>query len=177
MSIMDNGAARPATAAEVAQLRQQLTTLNAQANRGDAGALQELRAFLAVHPYVEQTLGDLAARVERAWLGQLAAGDALQEVCYERQLQQLKAELAGPTPTGVERLVVDQAGSAYLAERAAALACVKAGGNATGAQLRQVESAQRRLFAALRLLTQVRVLTAQQLPPAPRLFEPERHRA
>jgi len=153
------------TAAEVVPVGD-VRQLLARAEQGDNTALPELRRFLDANPQVWQSAGDLAARAEAAWVG-LAAGDnLLMGESLARTLAALKAGLAGPDPSPLERLLVGRVAACWVqvhyADAAAALA---RGRDLTLAQLdhlqRRQERAQRGYLAAVKALALVRKL----IPP------------
>ena len=102
------------------QLVQRLRELAAKANAGDEQALFDLRTMLAEDRRIVEHLGDLSRRVEAALLEQLAAHDALTRESVREYVAQLRVTLAGPQPTEIERLLVDQVALCYLADRQAA---------------------------------------------------------
>ena len=87
--------------------RRRLTELAARANAGGPRELAELRQFLDEHPQVEAAVGDLARLAEAAWVGRLAGKDVLAAESVRRQQAALKADILGPAPTALERLLVD----------------------------------------------------------------------
>ena len=106
-----------AIAPEVPDLVDQLRGLVEGANAGDKGALVALRRFLDQHPEVWSVCGDLGKVAERAWLDLLAKNDTLAQESVTRHLAQLKADLAGPEPLALEKLLVDEIGICYLAKK------------------------------------------------------------
>jgi hypothetical protein len=147
-----------------------LRALLERARRGDPGALPGLRVALDADPSLWQEAGDLAARAEQAWVG-LACGshNLYAREALARRLAALKAELAGPRPSPVERLLVERIAACWLQ---AAFADAAAAG-ARDAGLKQAEflarrqdAAQRRYLAAVRALTTYRTLTAAAARPA-----------
>jgi hypothetical protein len=151
-----------------AAFRAALAGVVARANAGDRAALAELRAVLDRHPDAQQAAGDLARLAEAAWLDLVAAGNALAREALQRELARLKADLAGPHPTGLERLLVADVCVSYLAKRQAEIAAASpAGGSLPQAafRLRRVESAQRRFLTAVKVLTKLRALVPEGLAP------------
>ena len=166
----DQNAELPAVAA--------LRGLVEQAQAGDTTALARLRQLLDEQPEVWRHFSDLAARVEGAWLGLLAADHPLMVEALKRTAQELKTDLLGENPTQLERLLVDRVVSGWLEARyAEAQAARPASGGVDQAarRLRHEESAKRRLLAAVKTLTALRalLLTGAAQPPAPRLYDPE----
>src|SRR5262245_9708103 len=85
-----------------------------------------------------------------------------------RQIAKLKGDLLGPHPTPMERLLVEQATTTYLAVQHAEMA-LAAPGSTSPAQaamrLRRAESSQKRYLAALKTLARLRATAAQGLSP------------
>src|SRR4051794_25437247 len=77
--------------------------LLARAERGDAGVVDQLRAFLDEHPEVWQQAGDLARHAELALLDLAAGNNLLIHESLSRKLAELKREL-GPA-SALERLL------------------------------------------------------------------------
>jgi hypothetical protein len=138
-----------------------------RANRGDKAALADLRGFLDAHPEVWQTCGDIGKCAERAWL-ELFSQQALGRESIRRHIEQLRADLAGSSPTPVEGLLVNRVIACYLALHHAELASTQPGTSSTAQvamRLRRCESAQRRYLGALRMLTLIRATVPQGLVP------------
>jgi hypothetical protein len=149
-----------------------------QAQAGDTTALARLRQLVDEHPEVWRHFGDLAARVEGAWLGLLAADHPLMVEALKRTAQEMKTDLLGENPTRLERLLVDQVVSGWLETRYAEAQAVRpasSGVDQGARRLRHEESAKRRLLAAVKTLTTLRALlpTGASQPSAPRLYDPD----
>jgi hypothetical protein len=140
---------------------QAIQELANRANQGSENALACLRQVLDTCPEIWQAVGDLASHTERCWLDLIAGNNRLMEESVKRQVATMRAELSGPSPSPVERLLVDRVVACHLALHDAE-ACLASPGTASTAQvairLRRVESAQRRLLAALKTLTRLRAL-------------------
>src|SRR5436305_5435327 len=79
-----------------------------RARRGDAAAVPRLRELLDRHPAIWERYGDLAAQVERSWVG-LASGDDLHlKESLTRYAAKLRAELTRPSASPVEKLLVER---------------------------------------------------------------------
>lgn len=177
MSTKGNGDRVAATPAQAHRLRERLEQLNARANAGEPGALSELEAFLKDQPEVLAMAGDLARHAERAWIDQVAGPDSFTRVAVADQVERLKAELAGPDPSPLEKLLVDHLVVAHLAERQAELSATQTGGSIQQAafRLKKAESAQRRFLAAAKSLATLRALQPRSARPTDtlRLFDPD----
>jgi hypothetical protein len=166
----DQNAELPALAA--------LRGLVEQALAGDTTTLARLRQLLDEQPEIWHHLGDLAARVEDAWLGLLAADHPLMVEALKRTAQEMTTDLLGENPTRLERLLVDQVVSCWLEARYAEAQAVRpasSGVDQAGRRLRHEESAKRRLQESVKTLTALRALlpTGSSQPPAPRLYDSE----
>jgi hypothetical protein len=151
--------------------------LVALANGGDREALIELRKFLDGRPDVWRAAGDVAAVAEMAWTQLLAGGSALYMEAIKRSVAALKGALAGPAPTSLEALLIDQVAVCWLASKYAEVGAADPSERSlaqAAMRLKRVESAQRRLLAAARALATLRALLPSGLAPisAPRLHEP-----
>ena len=107
--------------------------------------------------------GDLGLMAERTWVSLAARSNLVIEVSVPDHLAQMKAELAGPEPSPLERLLVDQVGLAWLQSNCAAIADASfAGQDCSPRQRDEAERrhdrAQRRYLSALKTLATVRKL-------------------
>ncbi len=141
-----------------------------RAQQGDHTALPELRRALDADPALWNEYGDLARQSEGAWLRLLAGKDLVLFECVQRKLGALRAELAGPEPSPLERLLVERVAACWLQTLYAdAIYAQSQGPGATPAVLRELmrrqESAQRRYLDAIKKLTLVRKLLKPALSP------------
>jgi hypothetical protein len=150
------------------QLVTQLRELSAKANAGDAQALHSLRTLLADDRRLVDQFGDLARHIEFTWLNKLAADNVLTREAVREYLDQLRATLAGAQPTAIEKLLIDQVVICSLADRHAALLQATGTDNPhlVALRCRQAESAQKRLLAAVKMLTTLRSLVPAGFVPA-----------
>jgi len=162
----------PPAAADLARLLE-------AARRGDPAALPALRTFLDENPAVWRHAGDLAAHAERAWVELAAGPDLMARELLTRQLAALKAELAGPAPTPLERLLVERVAATWLqanyADAVVALARDVSVKQAELALERQ-DRAHRRHLAAVAALATVRRLLPAACRPIPDRPQPRAHR-
>jgi hypothetical protein len=86
----------------------------AQAEAGDATVLPRLRHLLDGRPDLWQVAGDLARNAELSWLLLITGTDLRARECLDRKVQALKAELAGPDPSPLERLLVERITACWL---------------------------------------------------------------
>ena len=137
-----------------------LQALMDRANAGDVDACRILAACPLTLAKLEPT--GLAAIVRESILESILPN---QELLYHRhRLRQEPKLLAGPNPTPLERLLVEQASIDYMALRAVEIRHHKVGARDVvdlQAIQSRVDSAHRRFLASVRTLAQVRKL---QLP-------------
>jgi hypothetical protein len=139
---------------------EEMRQLLLRAQGGDPAVLPELRELLDARPELWKRLGDLAGHVEEALLGLAAGKSLLARESIRRRLDELRAELAGPAPSAVEKLLVGRVvvcwAQCHLADLEAAQKA-KAGPPAAHAERRQ-SGAQARYLAALKQLALIRKL-------------------
>ena len=147
----------------------QLNALLPRANAGDALALADHRSFLDAHPGLWTQVGNLAREAELA-LVRVAAGDnPVAKEAVVRKLDVLRREVAGSTPTALERLLADRVAIGWLGLAVAegtyhqALERRELDRADDEFHQRRVERAQRRYLAAAKALAQVRRLGAPAL--------------
>lgn len=136
-----------------------------RAQSGDVSCLPELREALDDNPTLWKEVGDLGQHAELSMLRLAAASNLFVMEAMKRKLADLKAELAGPSPLPLERLLVERIAIAWL--QVHYLDLEVAGGLATTntpqavyAQ-RRLDSANRRYLQGLRQLATVRRLLAR----------------
>jgi hypothetical protein len=130
--------------------------------------LPQLREFLDAAPALWKEYGDLALHAE-ASLGMLAVGENLYlGECLHRKLDDMKHELAGPSPSPLDRLLAERVVACWAEVAYFDALWAQQIKNSTPPQakylLRQQESAQRRYLAAMRTLAMLQRL----LPPRPK---------
>jgi hypothetical protein len=162
--------AKPAAdTAPGADYEAQLLALVEEANGGDEAALVQLRAFLDAHPEVWETVGNLAKLAERYWIDLVVGQEFLASESVQRYVEKLRADLLGPEPTRMERVLVDEVVASYLAARHADLMASQPGTCSVALaalRYRRCESAQRRHQRALKNLAVLRAKVPEGLSPA-----------
>jgi hypothetical protein len=146
----------PAPAAK----RDELDDLLQRAERGDAAALARVKPWLN-DPEIAELLGNPAVGVERQIIGLSAGNNLLRKEAMIERLRQLRAELAGPRPSPLERLLADRVALCWLHLHQIEWAYfAKSSMAATLAEHYQrcLDRAQRRFLAAARGLADVRRL-------------------
>ncbi len=136
--------------------------LLARAMQGDLTVLAALRALLDGTPELWQRVGDLAQHAEVSML-RLAAGTSLLGLeAMQRKLADLKRELAGPSPSVIERLLIDRIGVCWLQVHHADMEVAEGLGRTLTPQgvyaQRRLDSAHKRYLHAIRQLAVVRNL-------------------
>jgi hypothetical protein len=137
-----------------------------RAQAGDESVLPHLRDALR-HPEVVEVLGgDLARRVIDRLLEAACGTNLAVREAIAAKMDLLRAELAGPAPSAVERLLADRVVSCwlhlhYLEVGSAGLAA--AGREAGELHQRAVDRAHRRYLSAIKTLATVRKLAVPAL--------------
>jgi hypothetical protein len=158
-------ATRPAES--VAELRARLSRLVDEANAGSKPALAHLRRMLDEHPEIWRTIGNLATHAERTWISLVANDDHLVIESLTRQVDQMRADLAGPHPTPTERLLIDQVVVCWLSQQHAEMCAAQSGGSVQQARFRvqRLDTAGRQYLSSIRLLTLLRAKLPHGLAP------------
>lgn len=128
------------------------------ANAGDREALTRLRQTLDDNPAVWEDVSRIAIESERKLIDQIAGGDRLVEESIRRRLQQLRTDLAGPSPPPAIRMGVDRVAVAWLLLHIAEKAFIAdSGSGLPGAQfnLKKHDLANRQYIAALKSLQEL----------------------
>jgi hypothetical protein len=155
-----------APASKQDEILERLQRLVERAEGGDEGAMPELRAALNANPWVWQRFGDLGQQSQGAWLQLIAGKNLLLLESASRKAEQLRAELAGPAPSPLERLLVERVVACWLQTNYADASYAQLKGTTPAqhtAALRRQNSAQQRYLQAVRALATIRRL----LRPSP----------
>jgi hypothetical protein len=143
---------------------QRAMALFPRADRGDRHALVELRALFEAHPGMWESVGDMASHAEAAMVRLVAGENEVTKDAVGRKLKSLKREIAGDSPSPLERLLVDRIVACWLMMSHAEFGyaeALRAGGlslELSEYHQRRCERTQRRYLAAIRMLAQVRRL-------------------
>lgn len=128
--------------------------------------LPDLRKILEIPGIVDRLGGDLARNAERSFIQAAAGENLLYQEALTRKLELLRAELAGPNPSPVERLLVSRVVACWLQVQDADIRAAQAR-NLTLAQhdfnQRRMDRAHRRYLSALKTLATVRRLALPAL--------------
>ena len=150
---------------------EEMQRLLVRAQQGDLAVLPELRALINDRPELWQHAGDLAEHAELSLLRLVSGADLLALETVRRKLAELKAELAGPDCSPLEKLLVDRVGVCWLQVHHADMDAVSALSKDQGATSlslyaqRRLDSAHRRYLTAVKQLALVRKLL--RVTPAP----------
>ena len=158
------------TASKQDEILEQLHRLVERAEGGDASVMGELRVALDANPWVWERYGDLAKQSQGAWLQLVAGRNLLLLESARRKAEQLRAELAGPAPSPLERLLIERIVATWLQVHYSDASYAQLKGNSPAlhtAALRRQNSAQQRHLQAAKALAAVRRL----LRPAPSPLE------
>jgi hypothetical protein len=143
------------------EFRERLQGLVQRAEQGDETALPELRAALDANPWVWERYGDLAQQSQAAWLQLIAGPNLLLRESVERKAEQLRAELAGPEPSPLEKLLVERVVACWLQVQYADASYAQLQNPSPGqhtAALKRQAGAQQRYLHAIKTLATVRKL-------------------
>jgi hypothetical protein len=136
-----------------------------RAQRGDETTLPILGELLK-QPHMVEACGNLAAHAENGLIRKFAGRDLAVSEGVRRKLDCLRAELAGPTPPPLERLLVERVVTCWL--HLHHLEAIYAGKESMTLELgvyyqRSISAAQKRYLSALRTLALVRKLAVPVL--------------
>jgi len=107
------GALTCLTDAEVAEIADAEAFLK-RADDGDESVLPAVRKLLALPGMVDQMGGNLAARAQKALVDGMCGKRLADKEALLHKLASLRAELAGPSPTPLEQLVVERIVACWL---------------------------------------------------------------
>jgi hypothetical protein len=133
----------------------------ARAQAGDATAVPDVRALLARAGAADMLGGNLAREAVRALVDAYAGANLLLREALTRKLDEMRAELCGPNPTALERLLVERVVTTWLhLHHLEALYAGKKDMSLTQANYyqRAITAAQKRHVAAIKGLAEVRKL-------------------
>jgi hypothetical protein len=133
-----------------------------RARQGDEAALPLVRKMLEKPEFVDALGGNLAWQAEHSLI-RAAVGDNLAaREALTRKLELLRAELAGPSPTPLERLLVERVAACWLQLHHADILLAQQGHTFTLRQLeyhqRTRDRAHKRYLSAIKTLALVRKL-------------------
>jgi hypothetical protein len=138
------------------------------AEKGDQAALARVREVFDRIPHMWAAYGNTAQQAQDALIAVAAGENALAKEAMNRQMEGMRQELAGPTPTPLDRLLAERVALCWLhASYADAMYAqsMKTGCSVvTGDYLqRRQDRAHRRFLTAARTLALVQRLAVPQL--------------
>ena len=153
-----------ATKTPPAQKTDGLTDMLHRAMTGDASAIPELWELMKTHTglsAVVADMGDLARKTEERIVDTAAGKNLLFKESMVRKLQSMRAELAGPNPTPLEKLLAERIALCWLTLHDTEVRLAQAN-DLTMRQnehwQRRIDHAHRRYLTAIRTLATVRKL-------------------
>ena len=140
-------------------------TLMERTKRGDETTLPVLREMLT-EPLIVEIWGNMAAYAERSLIRKLSGNDLAIREGLHRKMESLRAELAGPTPSPLERLLVERIVVCWL--HLYRLETIYVDKESESLHLgayyqRSVSAAHRRFLSAIKTLVVVRKLALPEL--------------
>jgi hypothetical protein len=140
----------------------ELTTLVRQAQAGDRSVIPALKTHMDAHPEYWVQQGNLSHEIRNLLITQLSVGDLARHEAISRWCATTFQELAGPTPSPLEAMLVGDILTCWLdldRWRLASVALDKAPtrGDQQAVQMR-VDAAHNRLLKAVKTLAQIRKL-------------------
>lgn len=144
------------------QLAARIDAVVKRANRGDEKALIVTRRLIDGLPGLWEAYGNLAAEAEGALVDLYAGGSVVTREALQRKLAAMRVELAGPSPSPLETLLVERVVACWLlsyhADFAFARALKELPSKEVEVHQRRQDRAARQYLKALRGLADVRRL-------------------
>jgi hypothetical protein len=155
----NDGNPSPLTAPQpkITDLIHDLRKWSDRATKGDKAARDQLRRLLD-RPDCFRLFRDLAGRVRNAVIHKATGGDWFGVELTQLETDRLRAELLGPSPSAVERLLVERVAIGWLEVHSAEYQIAVCKARHREYWQHQVNHAHRRFLSALRLLAAVRHL-------------------
>jgi hypothetical protein len=155
--------------------REEVNQLLGRAQAGDLTALPQLQAFLDSRPEIWKRAGDLAGHVREALLTLASGQSLLAREALSRRMNQLEEDLAGPSPSPLEQLLVQRVVLTWAQAHLGDLDVLQAqlNGSPQGPHLqRRQDSSHRRYLTAIKALATVRKLLKPGLSPVELALRP-----
>jgi hypothetical protein len=142
--------------------------------QGSTWAPAALQKWMARHPDVARSLsqlGDLCAASEEAWVRALAGDNPLDQLAVRDQVAAMKAELLGPNPSTLDKILASNVVVAHMAHQGAVTSAARPAPHqaVAAARDRRVESTSRRFLTALKMLAVIRQQRARGVAPRAKL--------
>jgi hypothetical protein len=132
--------------ADLLAVQEEFASLVARARQGDLEVLPALRQYLDCNQEIWLQAGDIARHARESWISLITGQDLATKEVIARKADALRAELAGPDPTPLERLLVDRIVACWLQVHHADAMVAQAG----DVSLRQADFARKRQNSAHR---------------------------
>jgi hypothetical protein len=132
-----------------------------RAQAGDEATLPALRKLLNNPAFVDRLGGDLAWQAESSLIRAIAGKDLALQEALTRKLQLLRAELLGPDPSALERLLVERVVACWLQMQEADIRAAQAKDPSlrwADFYQKRMDRAHRRYLSAIKTLATVRKL-------------------
>jgi hypothetical protein len=94
--------------ADPGERRKQVRELIKCAEKGDESILPAIRELLDLDPSLVEGVGNLALQVQASWIKAYTGGNLVLVEAAERKMREMRDELAGPSPSPLERLLVER---------------------------------------------------------------------
>ena len=141
--------------------KDELKVVLRKAEQGDTTVLPALRAYMDLAPGLWEQRGDMAKATQTALIKQVAGKNLLVQENIARKCAALTKELAGPTPSPLERLLVERIVLCWLQLHYAEglyIQIKKMTLQPATFHQQRISKAQARYLAAIQTLAQVRRL-------------------
>ena len=164
MSDSTTGAAMSATKPQPPVRAGEMFALMERARKGDDSCLPQQRALFDAGPRrggLIDHYGSSAAWLESALVKEYAGKNLAVKEAMKRKLAAVKAELAGPDPTPMERLLAERAAVCWFIVNAYELVYAGAGSITLGQadyHQKRIDRAHKRYLSALKTLATIRKL-------------------
>ncbi len=147
-------------------VHEDITCLVQRGMAGDQEVLPAIRELLDQAPELWTQARTLSTQVEHAWLQTLTGEDLVTREILIRQVARLKAALAGPDVSPLERLLIDRICACFLALQHAELRTasrLQHGRTPSSTEEKRLDSLQKRFLGAVKSLAQIRKLMTPTL--------------
>jgi len=142
--------------------KEDLIELVERAGRGDETTLPALRELLDFEPELVSAWGDLARKAERELLEVRAGNNLRTKEAVQRKLRAMETELAGLSPSPLEKLLVERVAACWLQLHWAEVIYAQNLGSLTMTQSeyhqRCLDRMHRRYLSSIKTLAQIRKL-------------------
>jgi len=139
-----------------------------RAQSGDETVLPVLRKEMDHFPKLASQCGDLARIAQHELITVISGENLLTKEALPRKLEEMREELAGPTPTPLEKIMVERVVACWLAvQHAEVLVAQQTFGTVTVQQIelyqRRLDRAHKRYLSAIRTFAQIRKMGPVQI--------------